>query len=88
MEIDKIVLEKVHKHSSKHREEVLKSELCGCFYCEAIFKPSEIEEWIEEDKNDIGQTVLCPKCGIDSVIGSKSGFPINNHELLKKMHKY
>lgn len=85
--MEKILVE-AHKHSSKHREEILKSDLCGCFYCEAIFTPFEIEEWVDEDKNNIGQTALCPKCSIDSVIGSKSGFPVNDKEFLKEMHKY
>lgn len=88
MKFDKTILEEAHKHSSKHREEMLKSELCGCFYCETIFDPSEIKEWIDKEKNDIAQTPLCPKCGIDSVIGSQSGFPINDKEFLKEMHKY
>lgn len=68
-----------HKHSSKHREEILKSEQCGCFYCEKTFGPHEILDWTDDQ-----QTALCPKCGIDSVIGSTSGFPINK-EFLHQM---
>lgn len=30
---------KAHRHSIRHREEVLGSELCGCFYCLHIFSP-------------------------------------------------
>ncbi len=88
IEINKNSLEEAHKHSSKHREEILNSEICGCFYCKAVFNPSEIEEWIDEDKNKIGQTALCPKCGIDSIIGEKSEFPVNDKEFLKEMHRY
>jgi len=77
---------RAHIHASFHREEVLSSEICGCFYCLAVFKPDKIEEWIDE-KNDVGQTALCPECGIDSVIGSGSGFPISA-EFLGKMHMY
>jgi len=88
MKINKTILEEAHKYSSKHREEILNSEICGCFYCEAIFNPSEIEEWVDEDKNNIGQTALCLKCGIDSVIGEKSGFPVNEKEFLEEMYKY
>jgi hypothetical protein len=75
-----------HEHSSYHREEVVRSETCGCFYCLSVFQPSEIEEWIDE-KDGIGQTAICPKCSIDSVIGSSSGFPITQ-EFLEKMHQY
>jgi hypothetical protein len=66
---------RAHRHSSRHRDEVLCSERCGCFYCCAVFLPSEVTHWIDEwDK--VGQTALCPHCSIDSVIGSASGYPI------------
>lgn len=71
-----------HKHSSDHREQILTSESCGCFYCISIYTPNEIVEWVDDDKCDI-----CPKCSIDSVIGSRSGFPINE-DFLKQMHRH
>ena len=71
-----------HKNCYDHKEEILKSKKCGCFYCLAIFKPNEIEEWIDQ-----GKSALCPKCGIDSVIGGESGYPITKR-FLKKMKKY
>jgi len=71
-----------HKHSSKHRAEIRASETCGCFYCLTIFKSSEIQDWIDE-----GQTALCARCGVDSVIGAASGFPITK-EFLEEMHKH
>jgi hypothetical protein len=64
-----------HEHCIRHRAELLRSDLCGCFYCCQIFRPQEIQRWIDEEEG-IGQTALCPKCSIDSVIGSASGFPI------------
>lgn len=64
-----------HRHSSRHRDEVLASQTCGCFYCCSIFRPSEIREWIDEWEG-VGQTALCPKSGIDSVVGSESGYPV------------
>ena len=81
-----------HKHSGHHRNEILASERCGCFYCISIFEPNDIADWIEEglDKQNItddGQTALCPKCGIDSVIGSASGYPITG-EFLELMKNY
>ena len=78
-------LEQAHKHSSNHRDEILRSEVCRCFYCLEMFSPSEIEEWVDEDEEtEIGRTAMCPKCGIDSVIGSASGFPIQK-EFLAEM---
>ncbi|MCI0692569.1 cytoplasmic protein [candidate division KSB1 bacterium] len=73
---------RAHKHCSRHRKEILASENCGCFYCLRIFPPAEIEDWIDDD-----DTALCPKCGIDSVIGSQSGFPITKR-FLRKMHDH
>ena len=71
-----------HKHCSLHRAEIEGSSLCGCFYCLATFPPGELSEWIDD-----GQTALCPKCEIDSVIGSAAGFPITQ-EFLTQMHDY
>jgi hypothetical protein len=71
-----------HDHSSNHRAEIEKSETCGCFYCMAIFPPADIIEWIDQ-----GQCALCPKCGIDSVIGSASDFPITK-VFLERMHDH
>jgi hypothetical protein len=64
-----------HRHSIRHREEVIASQECGCFYCLTIFPPEEIENWVDEWEG-VGQTALCPRCGMDSVIGSQSGYPI------------
>jgi hypothetical protein len=75
-----------HQNSIRHRDEVMTSDMCGCFYCLAIFPPSEIKEWVDT-KDGIGQTALCPKCEIDSVIGSNSGYPIEP-EFLAQMRNH
>ena len=72
-----------HGFSSNHRAELQKDTLCGCFYCLRIFNPIEIKEWIQDDK----ETAICPYCGVDSVIGEHSGFPITA-EFLSKMKEY
>lgn len=77
---------RAHRHSIYHREELLASEQCGCFYCCAIFPPSHIREWTDCWES-VGQTALCPECGIDSVIGSESGYPITR-EFLMEMRAY
>lgn len=59
-----------HRHSANHREALERSRSCGCFYCLHIFAPDAIAEWVDDG------TALCPKCGVDSVIGSSSGYPI------------
>jgi hypothetical protein len=73
-----------HKHSFKNHKEVMSSDICGCFYCLAIFAPSEITDWINDDNE---KTAQCPKCGIDSVIGSAAGFPIEP-TFLKQMNAH
>ncbi len=75
-------IREAHGDSSKHRQEVVASELCGCFYCLNAFEPKDIAEWVDD-----GKTALCPRCGIDSVIGSASGFVLTK-EFLKEMNDY
>ncbi len=43
-----------HRHAGRHRDEVLASERCGCFYCCAEFPPAEIVSWL----NEVGVTQL------------------------------
>lgn len=70
-------LKAAHDRSTNHRAEIEASAICGCFYCCSEFEPNEIGEWVDApDRNTPGQTALCPRCGVDSVIGSRSGFPI------------
>lgn len=83
-----------HKSSSNHRAEIFSSESCGCFHCLATFKPEAIKEWVDwphgtpnGQENDYGTTAMCPKCGIDSVIGAASGYPITN-DFLARMQKH
>ena len=72
-----------HEHSKNHKQQLLNSKLCGCFYCFSIFPPKEIDFWIEEYNG----TAVCPYCRIDSVIGDKSGYPVTK-DFLKKMNEY
>ncbi|GEC77132.1 hypothetical protein [Flavobacterium aquatile] len=44
--------------------------------------PTEIEEWIEENDNR-GETAVCPKCGIDSVLSDE--FPIEDKIFMEQM---
>jgi hypothetical protein len=75
-----------HRHSIRHRREIVSSPTCGCFYCLAVFTPDEVEAWT--DKQDgVGQTALCPHCGIDSVVGSSAGYSITT-EFLSHMHRH
>lgn len=66
-----------HSHSSGHRKELEKSSLCGCFYCFSVYPPTDIKKWIDD-----GDCAVCPRCGIDSVIGDASGYPVEKSFLL------
>lgn len=65
-------LDDAHSRTFRSRKLLSRSELAGCFHCLSIYIPDTIREWI--DRND--ETALCPKCGIDSVLGSAAGYPI------------
>lgn len=64
----------VWKHATRNRQELEQSSKCGCFSCLRIYEPSALEgnEWTDDE-----QTAICPFCGVDSVIGSASGYSID-----------
>lgn len=68
------------KRASRHRAEIESSERCGCFSCFRTFEPAAITRWIDGD-----QTALCPKCGIDTVIGSATMHGLND-TFLRRLH--
>ncbi len=71
-----------HKHASRHRQEIEASARCGCFFCFRTFGQAEIKVWI-----DANQTALCPKCGVDSVLGSASNHRLDD-TFLRGMHTH
>jgi hypothetical protein len=87
IEFPEAVLLEAHRHSTIHGLEIDSSAICGCFYCLGTYVPSEITEWLDDRiYGQAGQTALCPRCGIDSVIGSAAGFPITA-EFLRAMRE-
>jgi hypothetical protein len=68
-----------HKHASHHRPEIHQRDSRGCFHCLETFNPLQ--------SNVGSMQAVAPKCGIDAVIGSASGFPITKH-FPKQMHEY
>lgn len=81
MDNDDIVL--AHRYCTNNKKELQKDKKCGCFYCLKIYNPKKIFNWIMEGNG----TALCPFCGIDSVIGESSGYPIET-DFLQKMKEY
>jgi hypothetical protein len=78
-------LTSAHKTSFKNRQQLEQSDVCGCFYCLATYAPAEVTEWVTED--DGRHTALCPRCGIDSVLGSASGCPVTDRAFLEAMQR-
>ena len=74
-------LDIAHTHCIRNRKEILASELCGCFYCCGIFSSHDVHDFLDEREGP-SLTAQCPRCGIDSVIGSASGFPVTPAFLL------
>ncbi len=74
-----------HKWCRNNRENLTKSNFCGCFFCLRIFKTSEITEWVHEKKAD--SSAICPYCSVDSIIPENSGLSLTK-KFLSKMKKY
>ncbi|PPD41354.1 MAG: hypothetical protein CTY15_13735 [Methylocystis sp.] len=72
-----------HERCSMHKDEILGSRFCGCFSCLGVYPPSRIEDWCDD-----GDTALCPVCGVDSIIGDRSGLPAADANFLSMMKSY
>lgn len=82
--ITETMLKDAHKRTFRNQEAMRASELAGCFYCCEVYPPSEITEWVPERCG--GRTAICPRCKIDSVLGSSSGYPLTA-EFLRAMEE-
>ncbi len=80
-----------HKHSVGNREELKRSKVCGCFFCQEIFSPDEIRNYTVDFPDGTLEsriaTAICPYCWVDSIIGDASGFPVEE-DFLKAMGEY
>lgn len=68
---DEATLLAAHKTSLGNEALLAQSEEAGCFYCLWIGPAPDIVRWVREA--DGARTALCPRCGIDSVIGDAAG---------------
>lgn len=87
--MDRPDLKAWHRHAMHNEEELAQSTQCGCFACGATFAPREITAWIDAGKpwRPAPRTALCPRCQMDAVIGSASGFPLTA-EMLEEMRRH
>ena len=65
-------------HTRQNRAEISRSKMCGCLYCEQLYRPAEIVGWA-------GETAVCPRCGQKMVVGSGAGMVLTP-ELLHRSH--
>lgn len=65
-------LQAAHNRSFRNRRCIAASTTCGCFYCESTYPAKDVVEFVRDE-----ETALCPKCGIDSVIGDASGIELS-----------
>ena len=77
-----------YRYVSNNWLQIEASTVCGCCSCQQIFPSEEISAWTGLDMDNMddpaavnAQTALCPRCGVEAVIGDKAGFPINAHFL-------
>ncbi len=77
-------LVRAHAHCNHNREELARSARSGCFYCLAVYNPSEIGCWVDPmdidswggEYDGTGRTALCAHCGIDAVLAEAAGYPL------------
>ena len=70
MEID-------HKQSIYNAKELKKHKQCGCFFCISVQESKDVTEFCDD-----GDTGLCPRCDIDSLLPN-----VVDLELLAEMHE-
>lgn len=76
------LFEKAHAAATCNREQIERSEKCGCFFCCSIFPATEVTSYVSAEE----PTAECPYCFTDSVIGDASGFPLTK-EFLQAMQE-
>lgn len=74
----------LHHSTFRNEKQIQNSKECGCFHCNSIFTPEEVTTWCDDDGRG-DRTAICPRCGMDSVLGDGCGLPITP-DLLKLMN--
>lgn len=72
-----------HKATIFNELDIIASKICTCCYCGYQFNANaeqNLEWWDIDDPK--GKTLVCPKCGIDVVIGDASGFPVTDKDFI------
>ncbi len=79
-------MDEAHEHIAHNKSEILNSTACACFYCGFTFNPQKDLDclfWTDtNDKEGRDPTGCCPKCQLDFLMGSASGFPVTDKTFL------
>ena len=75
-------LKKLHAYSSHNKDLVAVSGKCYCFHCKAV-----VSSYLITDYADNGQTALCPKCGIASILPDAIE-EVTNKNIIAEMNEY
>lgn len=65
-----------------NRQQLELSTEAGCYHCLAVFDAREVTRYV-----DNGDTAVCPRCGIEAVLGSATGYRLTRKEL-KRLHTW
>lgn len=71
--------EDIYKHTKNNEIEIFQSKKCGCLFCTSIFDARKVNEWSGDGKN---ASAICPHCGMNTLIGDKSGHQIDKSTIL------
>ncbi len=79
-----------YHYLGKNWKQIQDSRQCGCCNCLEIFPPDQIVGWTGLDMDNFNdpaavdkQTAMCPRCGSESVLGDKAGYPITPSFLVR-----
>lgn len=75
----------ISKHSIRNKKEILNSNIVCCYYCKTIYNACDQYSYINDGDED---TALCIKCGVDSIIGDASTYPISDRNFISHIHFY
>jgi hypothetical protein len=63
-------------YAMNNRDMLNASKKAGCFHCCSTFNTSEVKLYTDQNK-----TAICPKCGIDAVLGDRFGLELSENFL-------
>lgn len=69
-------IDEAARFALRNRAQLAASTQAACYHCRERFPPAEVLDWTDQ-----GETAVCPRCGVDTVIGNASGFPLDERTL-------